>query len=295
LDLAITVLGNPGDNILMPRPGFPLYETLARYQGIDVKHYELIPEQSWQVDLEHLESLIDDKTKALVLVNPSNPCGSCYSKTHLEKFIKVAEKHRVPIIADEVYADIVYAGEQFFDCASLSENVPVFTCGGIAKRFLVPGWRLGWLVLHDRKEICGPKVRSALLKLTQRVLHPCTLVQAALPSLLKTPASFHNNTVKKLENAAHLIYDQLKTVPGLCPVKPQAAMYMMVGFKPEEFKDLPNDLTFTEKLITEQSVFCLPSQCFKYKNYFRIVLSVPEDQIEEACGRMREFCRDHHI
>ncbi|CAG5133418.1 unnamed protein product, partial [Candidula unifasciata] len=103
LDLCISCLAEPGQNILIPRPGFSLYKTLAESLGIHVRHYDLLPEKSWEVDLEHLESLIDDDTAAVVVCNPSNPCGSVYSKEHLLQIIDTVGRNRVPIIADEIY------------------------------------------------------------------------------------------------------------------------------------------------------------------------------------------------
>ena len=188
LDLCISVLANPGQNILVPRPGFPLYRTLAEGLGIRTKFYDLNvtyfkkhknkfklpfifiatyiyywftnqPECGWEVDLEHLESQIDDQTAAIVLNNPSNPCGSVYSRSHLNAILQVAERNYVPIIADEIYDYFVceiykrnqfnsfiriksmiiflqvFPGHQFYPLASLTNQVPILTCGGLTKRF----------------------------------------------------------------------------------------------------------------------------------------------------------------
>lgn len=102
LDMCLTALGSSGDNILCPRPGFSIYSTLSEGMGIDIKHYDLIAEKNWEIDLQHLESLIDDRTAAIVITNPSNPCSSVFSKEHLIKILQIAERHRLPIIADEV-------------------------------------------------------------------------------------------------------------------------------------------------------------------------------------------------
>lgn len=87
IELCLAVLANPGQNILIPRPGFSLYRTLAESMGIEIKLYNLLPEKSWEIDLKQLESLIDEKTACLVVNNPSNPCGSVFSKRHLQKIL----------------------------------------------------------------------------------------------------------------------------------------------------------------------------------------------------------------
>ena len=86
----------------MPRPGFCLYHTLSEGMDIEVRYYDLLPEKQWQADLEQLEQLIDENTAALLINNPSNPCGSVFSKSHLEDLIGICEKYYLPIIADEV-------------------------------------------------------------------------------------------------------------------------------------------------------------------------------------------------
>ncbi|TMS05119.1 Tyrosine aminotransferase [Larimichthys crocea] len=108
--------------------------------------------------------------------------------------------------------------------ASLSTDVPILSCGGLAKRWLVPGWRMGWILIHDRNDLFGSEV----------------------------------------------------------------------GIDMDHFPDYKNDVDFTESLVTEQSVFCLPASAFEYPNFFRIVVTVPEEMMLEACSRIREFCQRHY-
>ncbi|CAL1544859.1 unnamed protein product [Lymnaea stagnalis] len=293
LDLCISCLAEPGQNILVPRPGFSLYKTLAESLGIHVKQYDLLPEKSWEIDLEHLESSVDEKTAAVIVCNPSNPCGSAYSKEHLFEILDTVARKKIPIIADEIYEHFVFNGQTYHSLASLSKDVPILACSGLTKRFLVPGWRLGWIVINDRHDAFS-QVRTGLLKLSQRILGPNTLIQAALPEILKnTPQSFFDDTLKYLQTNADLFYQNLSDIPGLHPVMPQGAMYMMVGIDMKHFPEFKSDVDFTQKMITEQSVFCLPASCFQYPNFFRVVLTVPTDKVIEACDRIKEFCEEH--
>lgn len=106
LEFCILALADAGKNILLPRPGFCLYQTLAEGLDIEVRYYDLLPERQWQVDLEQMESLIDCNTAALLINNPSNPCGSVFSEKHLLDILAICEKHYLPIIADEVYINV---------------------------------------------------------------------------------------------------------------------------------------------------------------------------------------------
>lgn len=134
LELAIEAIADPGQNILVPRPGFPLYATLMNPLGVFEKYYNLLPEKGWEADLEQMEKLIDNNTAAIVVNNPNNPCGAVYSREHLEKILRLAEKHRLPIIADEIYGDMIYGGAKFHPLATLRPRVPILTCDGISKR-----------------------------------------------------------------------------------------------------------------------------------------------------------------
>lgn len=294
LDLCIAVLAGPGKNILIPKPGFSIYGTLAEGFGIECRSYRLIPEKNWEIDLNHLASLIDENTVAVIITNPSNPCGSVFSKEHILDILKIAESHFVPIIADEIYEHFVFPGNEYHSVSSLSKNVPVLSCGGLTKRFVVPGWRLGWIIVHDRHN-AFEEVRKGLGNLSSRILGSNTLVQGALPAILRnTPQKFYDELVETLQNHANIAFQILKDISGLTPIMPSGAMYMMVGITIENFPDYPNELAFVEDLVREQSVFCLPGKCFNIENYMRIVLTVPREMIIEACNRIQEFCVKHY-
>ena len=100
LDIAISTLADDGQNILVPRPGFPLYTTLSAGLGIQTREYDLLPDHDWMVDLGHMESLIDHNTAAIIVNSPSNPCGSVFSPAHLREILDIAERHKVPIIGE---------------------------------------------------------------------------------------------------------------------------------------------------------------------------------------------------
>ncbi|KAA0157197.1 hypothetical protein FNF27_01822 [Cafeteria roenbergensis] len=301
LDLAITVLCNPGSNIVIPKPAFALYETLAVSKGCEAKFYPLLPEKSWEADLEALEACIDSKTAAIVVTNPSNPCGSVYTKEHLCAILAVAERHRVPIIADEIYGNMVFSGSTFHAMADLTDTVPILSTGGIAKEFLVPGWRVGWVLVHDKKGAFAA-IRDGLFKLSQLTLGANAIVQSALPAILAPePGSadaaalekFHTETVAQLEENAAFTVERMTGVPGLRVVEPQGAMYVMIGIDTAAFKDIADDVDFTQKLLTEESVFMLPGQAFRMPMFARIVFSAPKAKLAEAYDRIIDFCKRH--
>ncbi|XP_014212261.1 tyrosine aminotransferase isoform X2 [Copidosoma floridanum] len=296
LDICITALAREGQNILLPRPGFSIYRTLAVGLGISVKSYNLRPELGWEIDLDDLEAQIDEFTAAIVINNPSNPCGSVYSREHLLDVLDIAAKYCVPIIADEIYEYLVFPGRTFYSLASLSTEVPILSCSGLAKRFLVPGWRMGWIVIHDRDNILDKEIRKGLQCLTHRTIGSNTIIQGALPKILKnTPQRFFDNLLQTLYAHAKLTYNYLSQIPGLKPIMPDGAMYMMVHIDLSSFPGFNSEMDFVQGLLAEESVFCLPGQCFDYPSYMRLVITVPQDVLEEACLRIQEFCSRHHV
>lgn len=149
------------------------------------------PNDKWKVDLQSLESQIDDDTVAIVVNNPSNPCGSVYSQEHLKEILAIASKNKVPIIADEIYEYFVFTNEVFTPISILSEDVPILTCSGLTKRFLVPGWRMGWIIIHDRNNVLGREVRKALSNMSSRILGSSALIQQALPNILSCSSDIY--------------------------------------------------------------------------------------------------------
>jgi tyrosine aminotransferase len=301
LEIAITGLLCEGDNLLVPRPGFPLYQVLAESSGAQVKHYDLLPESNWEVDVAQLEALVDGKTRAVVINNPSNPCGSVYSEAHLRALLAIADRHKLPVIADEIYGEMTFGENTFHPLAELSTSVPVITVGGLAKQFVVPGWRVGWLMLYDPID-CLTDLRDGYNRLTQLIVGANTLIQGAIPAVLTPPegsadavslAADNAHYVGTLETNAKYTYGRLLSIPGLRPVEPQGAMYVMVGYDPQILRGIRDDADFTDKLLSEEAVFVLPGQCFGVANFFRVVYSGPQAKLADAFDRLEAFCKRH--
>jgi len=241
-----------------------------------------------------MESLIDSKTKAILVNNPSNPTGSNYSRAHLLDILRVAHRHRLPIIADEIYAHMVWNGP-FYALADLSDlvgGVPILSCGGIAKRFLVPGWRLGWVAIYDRHN-AFKEVKEACNRLAQLLLGANSLVQAALPEILsKCDASYYDTLNRTLQNHSETIAKRCNAIPGLQATTPQGAMYLMVRVDCAMF-GCKDDRDFAQKLLSESLVFVLPGACFQAPGFIRIVYCAPIAMLLEAADRMVDFCNRH--
>lgn len=197
LEMCIMTLVGPGENLLIPRPSYN-YKTWTDGMHIETRTYNLEPSKGWDIDLKHLESLIDTKTRAIIINNPGNPCGNVFSKEHILEILAIAERHKLPIISDEVYEFFVFPGVEFHSVAALSKNVPVLTCSALSKRFLVPGLRMGWTIISDRNGALQD-VKTGLHNVTGRILGPNSTVQHATPDILQnTPQVFFDDTMVRI-------------------------------------------------------------------------------------------------
>ncbi|KAL5998863.1 Nicotianamine aminotransferase 1 [Asimina triloba] len=149
IEVVMSALARPGCNILLPNPGYRFYEARAALAGVEVRHFNLVPERNWEVDLDAVESLADKNTVAMLLINPGNPCGNIFTYQHLAKVAETAKKLGILVISDEVYAHLTFGSNPFVPMGVFGSIVPVLTLGSISKRWVVPGWRCGWLVTND--------------------------------------------------------------------------------------------------------------------------------------------------
>jgi tyrosine aminotransferase len=264
---------------------------LCDHKGIECQFYSLDSEKDWEADLHHLRSLINDRTRAILVNNPSNPCGSVYTREHLLDIIAIAEEYCVPIIADEIYGQMTFEGK-FYPVAALTNTVPVLAVGGIAKQYLVPGWRLGWISIYDSANIFH-EVRQGLQRLSTLILGPNTIVQGAVVQIFnETPDDFYTTLNNTLKEHADYTVERISKIPGLKVIKPRGAMYCMVEIDIEKFKseEIYDDVTFSKILLREESVFVLPGQCFRMHNFFRIVICPPVPKLKDAYDRLEQFC-----
>lgn len=298
LEIAIGVFCDAGDVLLIPAPGFSLYGVICSSRGIVAERYQCLADKNWEIDLVALEKTISDirasgkHLKAIVVNNPANPSGSNFSHAHVGELAALANRLHVPVIADEIYAGMTFNGTVFTSFTNFPET-PALVVAGLAKSFVVPGWRLGWILKHD---LVGAfdRIWAGCHALSQIIIGPNTLVQAAVPKILsnKETKQYREELAKTVGSQSALCFDLLSNAKGLKPIRPDGAMYMLVGIDVSEFDaswGVTDDVAFSVELMKEENVQVLPGTIFDIPGFFRIVVTKPPEQLKEAVERIVRF------
>ncbi|CAC9550331.1 tyrosine aminotransferase [Leishmania infantum JPCM5] len=291
--LALTALCNEGDNILVCAPSFPHYKSVCDSYGIECRYYYLDPSKSWECDLRAAAGMVDSHTKAFVIINPSNPCGSNFSRAHVSDIIDFCQQHQIPLISDEIYAEMVLNNGIFTSVADFDTNVPRLILGGTAKYQVCPGWRVGWSILIDPMNVAGDWA-VGMERLTQLIAGVNSICQEAIArTLLKCPTECTEHIVTQLEAGAKVYARLLEHDIGISMEAPQASMFVMLKLNLSYFQDLKSDMEFYEKLLDEENVQVLPGEIFGMSGFLRATVSRPSAVLNEAVDRIIEFCERH--
>jgi len=289
--MALTALLNPGDEVLVPAPDYPLWTGAVNLGGGRAVHYRCAEDLDWNPDIEHVESLVTDRTRALVIINPNNPTGAVYSEQTLRGLLDIARRHSLLVLSDEIYDQIVYDGAKHHHTAALAPDIPVLTLGGMSKTYRLAGFRSGWLA------VCGPKPPIAeylegLELLANMRMCPNVPAQHAIPAALDgaidiTPLLLPGG---RLRDQRDRTWELLNEIPGVDCYKPAGALYLFPRLDRETHKisdDQKMCIDLLEQqhlLLTHGTGFNLPST-----DHLRIVFLAPVDVLSDAVSRLGEF------
>ena len=285
--IAATLL-NSGDEILVPDPTYPLYQTYIRvFHGKPV-FYGTIEENGWQPDIDDIRSKISEKTKAIVIINPNNPTGSVYDEKTEKAILDVAAEHDIIVISDEIYDRIVFDAT-FKSTAALSKDVPIIGLNGFSKVYLMTGWRLGYMYVYDPTQKYRDILVSALVKMARCRLSASTPVQYAGIAAIKGPQDHVKDMVAKIRRRRDYLYKRISEIDGMSSILPKGAFYIFPNISRIE-KD---DKLFALKLLKEEKVLVVHGSGFgpSGAGHLRIVLLPPIELLEEAMSRIEHFIK----
>ena len=288
IDAAVVSLMNPGENLLLPSPGYPLYEAVLTKIGCEPVPYALEESNAWQPDVDDIARRINKKTRGIVIINPNNPTGAVYSKETLQGVIRLAAKHGLVVLSDEIYNKLLLDPVEFISTASLAPELPVITFNGISKAYFAPGFRIGWGILsgEERRVARYREVMAQILRARLSASHP---MQYGIRPALEGSQEHVPIAIEKLRRRRDLMVSILNAVPGIHCVPPQAAFYAF-----PRLDIARSDTEFVMDLIRETGVVVVPGDGFGQApgtKHFRLVFLPPEDQLRTALERIGEFAR----
>jgi alanine-synthesizing transaminase len=284
---------NPGDEVLLPGPSYSPYMTFAKFFDGKPVTYRTIEDRGWAPDLTDLENKLTERTRLIVVINPSNPTGSLYSRNDISRILEIAASRNIPVAADEIYDRIVYDGT-FTSVASLAKETPVFGLNGFSKKYLMTGWRLGYLYLQDpgteMKDVWDAVQRISRIRLCAN-----TPTQYAGIEALRGPQGHIAEMVSKLRRRRDLSWKRANDIPGLSATKPAGAFYLFPKIKAigERWK---NDYEFVTQLLEETGVLLVHGSGFDPiygKDHFRAVFLPDESMLAEAFDAIESFMKKY--
>jgi alanine-synthesizing transaminase len=289
IEIALGALADAGDEVLVPTPTYPLYTAVLAKIGARAVYYRTDPSNHWLPDLDDIRRLMSNATRALVVIDPNNPTGAVYPDDMRRALLNLADAAGVPILADEVYSDLVFEGGGPL-MAGLSPDAPIISFSSLSKGFVAPGWRAGWLAVGRSERL--DDVLAAIKKLADgRVCSPGPM-QYGIEAALTGPREHQREFVRELGVRADLTMSRLAAIPGISCVAPRAAFYAMpqVTLPPGE-----TDESFVLGLLRATGILCVYGSGFGLPaslGFFRIVFLASPDELAAIYDDLAAFTRE---
>jgi len=293
IDLSLRALLNPGDEVLVPSPDYPLWSDAVALNGGKAVHYRCAEDNGFQPDIAHIEASISPRTRAIVVINPNNPSGAVYDLATLKSIVEIAEKHGLVLMADEIYDQMVYDDAEFIPLATLVTQTVCLTYSGLSKIYRACGYRVGWCVFSGDLEratdyIHGMELLSAL-RLCSNVPGQWAVQTAlggfqSIEPLVMPGGRLYQSRQAVIERVAASDYLHLE--------RPMGAMYAFIRLD-ERFHGKLDDQAFAYELLEKHHILVAPGSSFNtpYKDHFRITTLPDTDTINIVFDRIDSFLR----
>ena len=273
----------PGDEVILPDPGYPAYASQVNFIGGVPKTVTLREESGFRMDLDELASLITPKTRMLIVNTPQNPTGGVLTAEDVEFVCELAHKHDLLVVSDEIYSQLVYGFQHVSPLAHPGMRERTVLMDGLSKSYAMTGWRLGYAV--------APKALAAKLDTLMINSSSCAagFTQMAAIEALSAPESEHAvaRMVKVFEHRRNLIVDGLNAIPGMRCARPQGAFYAFPNIEGTGF----DEHELADRLLSEAGVAVLPGTAFGKagKGFIRLAYTQSEDELKLGLDRIKEF------
>jgi alanine-synthesizing transaminase len=294
--MALQALLNPGDEVLIPSPDYPLWTGAVGLCGGRAVHYRCDEQEGWAPDLDHVASQISERTRALVIINPNNPTGAVYSPEILLGLLDLARQHDLLVLSDEIYDQILYEDAAHQCAAALAPDLLVLTLGGLSKTYRLAGFRSGWLVISGPRQDAGEYLEGLELLANMRMCPNVPAQHAVAPALSGKHSIAHLlQPGGRLREQRDQAWQLMNEIPGVDCVKPAGALYLFPRLDPDTYK-ISDDERMVIDLLEQQHLLVTHGTGFNLAttDHLRLVFLAPVDVLEDAIGRLATFLRGYH-
>ncbi len=295
IQLAMQALLDPGDEVLVPAPDYPLWTASVVLNGGKAVHYLCDEQANWYPDLADLRRKVTGRTKAIVLINPNNPTGALYPEEVLRDIAQVAREHGLILFCDEIYDRLLMDGKEHTSIAALAPDVFTITMNGLSKSHRVAGYRCGWMVLSGSKVQVRGYIEGIDMLTSMRLCANVPAQQLIAPALQdagKTDPLYLPGG--RIYEQREYIWRAMNDIPGVSAVKPEAAFYIFPKLNAKRFQ-ITNDEQFALDLLKREKILVVQGSGFNWAepDHFRIVYLPELAQLERAAKGIGHMLADY--
>ena len=293
--MAMQGLINNDDEVLIPKPDYPLWTAAVTLAGGNPVHYICDESADWFPDIDDIKSKITSKTRAILVINPNNPTGALYSDELLGEIIELARIHNLIVFSDEIYDKVLYDNRKHTSIASLADDILFVTMNGLSKNYRACGYRAGWLVFSGNKAKGKDYLEGLNILASMRL---CANVpgQLAIQTALGGHQSINElvSPTGRLFKQRELAYEMISSIPGVTCVKPAAAMYLFFMLDPKVYP-IKDDQDFVLDVLKKKKVLMVQGSGFNWhdNNHIRMVFLPNVDELKIAIDRFSEYLSDY--
>jgi alanine-synthesizing transaminase len=295
IQISLQAMLDDGDEVLIPAPDYPLWTAATSLSGGRAVHYLCNEDEGWLPDLDDLAAKISPRSKAIVVINPNNPTGAVYPQGVLERIAELARRHRLVIMADEIYDKVLYDDATHIPLSAVTPDVFTLTFNGLSKAYRLAGFRSAWMMVTGPKRHAMSYLEGITMLANMRL---CANVPAqhAIQTALGGRQSIHDLVLPggRLHDQRDAAMAALKTIPGVTCVQPRGALYVFPRLDPAVYP-IDDDQDFVLQLLRDQHVLVVQGTGFNWPHpdHLRIVTLPRADDLTEAIRRIGAFLADY--